>query len=280
MLRPILTFLALALCVAGATADDQQATTESRLRDALRNTMMQVNDAQAQVATLQAAQAQSDKDKADLQAKVDALTAQLKSANEQAIADKATSDKAIADLKQGNQDLVTEMVDTLTIQINLLNKAGTDDKSTLEKSIADMKTKNPDLTKALDTYSSDIQLWKTGYDQYVQFANQTEAAREKLAAQAIMLQRLVDDRERKNLDLYNTAQEILTRYEQYGLGEALLAKEPFIGVTKVKLQELVQDYKDKLLSEKIKIGEPPSTPPQASAKSGALSASVDKAAKP
>ena len=167
---------------------------------------------------------------------------------------------------------MTEMVDTLSVQINMLNKAGTDDKATLEKSIADMKSKNSDLEKALTQYDSDIQLWKAGYYQYVQYATQTEAARAKLAAQDIMLRRLVDDREAKNLLLYKTADEILTRYEKFSLGDALGAKEPFVGVTRVKLQEFVQDYKDKIDDEKIKIGEPATTPPRPSAPAGAAPA--------
>jgi len=260
-------------------ADDQPSSTETRLREALRSTMQQLQDSQGQIATLQATQAQSDQDKAALQAKVDALGAQVKTLTDKAIADQAASDKIIADLKQGNQDLVTEMVDTLTIQINLLNKSGTDDKGTLEKSIADMKSKTPDTTKALDQYGSDIQLWKTGYDQYVQFANQTEAARAKLAVEAILLRRLVDDREAKNLELYTTAGEILTRYEKFSLGDALAAKEPFVGLTRVKLQELVQDYKDKLLTEKISIGQPPSMIAQGPAPSGSGSTAA-LAAKP
>jgi hypothetical protein len=219
--------------------------------------MLQLRDAQNQMITLQAEQQQSDKDKADLQAKVDALTAQLKSTTDQAAADKAAAGKSIADLKQGNEDLVTEMVNTLSIQINLLNKTGTDDKETLKKSIADMESKNADLTKLLDQYGTDIDLWKTGYYQYVQYANTTEAARAKLAVEAIMLQRLVQDREAKNLVLYETGSEILTRYEKFSLGEALSAKEPFIALSRVKLQEQVQDYKDKLLSQKLVIGQPP-----------------------
>ena len=255
----LVAFLALFPVAAGMA--DEPASTESRLRDALRNTMLQLRDAQGQVATLQAAQDQSDKDKAALQEKVDALNGQIKSLTEQSATDKAASDKMIADLKQNEQDLVTEMVDTLTIQINLLNKSGTDDKTTLDKSVADMKSKNADTAKAIDQYGTDIQLWKTGYYQYVQFATQTEAARAKLAAEAILLRRVVDDRERKNLQLFNTGTEILTRYEKFSLGDALTAKEPFIGVTRVKLQELVQDYKDKLLTEKIMIGQPINSSP-------------------
>ncbi len=50
--------------------------------------------------------------------------------------------------------------------------------------------------------------------------------------------------------LYTTAIEILTRYEKFGLGDALAAKEPFIGVTRVKLETLVQGYEDKLSNSK------------------------------
>jgi hypothetical protein len=253
----LLLLLLLGALLPGAVrADDQPSPTETRLRGALRDTMLQLRDAQNQMITLQAAQQESDKEKADLQAKFDALTAQLKSTQDQATADKAASDKSIADLKQAGDDLVTEMVNTLSIQINLLNKNGTDDKETLSKSITDMDSKNPAVSKVLDQYGSDIQLWKTGYYQYVQFANATEAARQKLAAEDILLRRTVEDREMKNLVLYNTGSEILDRYEKFSLGEALSAKEPFISLTKVKLQEQVQDYKDKLLSQRLVIGQP------------------------
>jgi len=97
--------------------------------------------------------------------------------------------------------------------------------------------------------------------------------------QNIMLHRLVDDREAKNLDLYTTANEILTRYEKFSLGDALSAKEPFVGATRVKLLELVQDYKDKLMTEKTRIGEPPSTVFQGPTSPGAPAVSGDKFAK-
>jgi chromosome segregation ATPase len=214
--------LSLLLPRLAAAQDAGQETTESRLRDALRNTMLQLRDQQGQVATLQAAQAQSDKDKADLQAKVDALTAQVAAITKQSADDKATSDKTIADLKSQNADLTT--------QIGKLNDA--------------------------------LAAWEKDDKQYVQLAKDKEAARAMLAGQVIMLQRLVDDRETKNLALFNLANEILTRYEKYGLGEALTAKEPFTGLTRVKLQELVQDYQDKILDQQVTPGQPATTPPR------------------
>ena len=209
----------------GRAEDAAQATTESRLRDALRSTVQQLQDAQGQVAVLQASQAQSDKDNADLKAKIDALTARIASLTKQSADDKAASDKALADLKSQNADL--------TAQIAKLNDA--------------------------------LAAWEKDDKEYVELSKAKEAARAQLAVQVIMLQRVVDDRETKNLALFNLGNEILARYDKWSLGDALSAKEPFIGISRVKLQELVQDYKDKISDQRVTPGQTPTTPPATAA---------------
>jgi hypothetical protein len=52
--------------------------------------------------------------------------------------------------------------------------------------------------------------------------------------------------------MYRIGSEILKRYEGFGLGTAIAAREPFVGSMRVKLQNLVQDYADKLAEQKIK----------------------------
>ena len=88
-----LVLLSLLIPVVGRADDAAQPTAESRLRDALRSTMLQLQDAQGQVATLQATQAQSDKDNADLKAKIAALTEQIGSLNKQSADDKIASER-------------------------------------------------------------------------------------------------------------------------------------------------------------------------------------------
>jgi cell division protein FtsB len=224
LIRSLIALVLLNLLLPGvARADDAnaQATTESRLRDALRNSMQQLQDAQGQIATLQATQAQSDQDNAALKAKIDALTAQVDAITKQSADDKAASDKAIADLKSQNADLNT--------QIGKLNDA--------------------------------LAAWEKDDKQNFQLAKSNEAARAQLALKAALLQRTVDDRETKNLVLYNLGNEILTRYEKFSLGDALGAKEPFTGLARVKLQELVQDYKDKISDQRVIPGQVPPMPP-------------------
>ena len=68
----------------------------------------------------------------------------------------------------------------------------------------------------------------------------------------MLLQRRIDDQQMKNAEMYKIAKEILSRYEKFGLGTALTAREPFVGTTKVKLQTLVQDFADKLADQRLK----------------------------
>jgi hypothetical protein len=82
------------------------------------------------------------------------------------------------------------------------------------------------------------------------------ADRASKASQAVMLQRRVDDQQRRNSEMYKLGAEILDRYAKFGLGTALSAREPFVGVTRVKLENLVQDFSDKLADARIKPGQP------------------------
>jgi hypothetical protein len=210
-------------------ADDAPATTESRLRDALRNAMLQLRDAQGQIATLQAAQAQSDKDNADLKAKID----------------------------------------TLNTQIATLTKQSADDKEASDKSIAALNAQVTDQTGQMSRLNDALKQWKDAYNQAAQLAALKEAARAQLAVQVALLQRTVDDRENKNFALFKLGNEILIRYEKFSLGDAMSAKEPFVGISRVKLEALVQDYKDKILNQTVTSGQlppalPASNPPSSS----------------
>ena len=191
-------------------AADQTNSPEERLRGMLRSTMLQLRDAQNQVATLQSAQAESDKEKKALSDRLDELT-------KQAAADKDAATKAIADLN-------TKVTDQNTLVTQL--------KDALDKS-------------------------KEAYNKAVEVANTKEAQRAKVESQAILLQRRVENDEAKNLALYKLGKEVLDRYEKFGLGTAITAREPFVGTTKVKLENLVQDYSDKLLDQTVKPGQNP-----------------------
>ena len=206
--RSFVFTLGFSLLGAGAlfAADPQQQNSpETKLRESLRSTMLQLRQAQTERDALQAAKDQSDAEKKELSEKLDALTKQ------------AAADQDAA--KKKEDDLSAKLLDQ-------------------ENQIAQFK-------EALEK-------WKASYHNAAELAQKKENERAKSAGEAILLQRRVDDQQRKNAEMFRIANEILSRYENFGLGTALTAREPFVGTTRVKLQNLVQDYSDKLAEQKTK----------------------------
>lgn len=187
------TLLALALVVSlGRASAHAQSEMENKMREQLRNTMLQLRSVQ--------------NDKAALEAK-------------------ATENE--------------EKVKTLTTQVDSLTKQATE----FEKTATNQADE-------IAKYKEAIEKWKIAYEECNTVATAKEAERAKLADKSIVLDRRVADLERKNSELFRLGNEILRRYERFSLGDALAAKEPFTGLAKVKLENLVQGYDDKLSEQK------------------------------
>jgi hypothetical protein len=201
----LLAFALLQSVVAAPPADPNQ-----RLRDTLKNTILQLRTVETERATLQANQLVNEAKIKDLTAEIEKLNKQIAKLTKEAIAEQETAKKEIDTLKTKQE--------------------------AQEKQIAQ-------LTEALEK-------WKSGYNDVVKIAKEREALRAKAATKAVVAERKLAERERQNLELYTTGREILDRLQGFGLGTAVTAREPFTGLTKVKLQNLVQDYGDKLQDNK------------------------------
>lgn len=202
--------LLIVLSLAPAFAADQPDAAALKLREQLRNTMLQLRTVQGERDTLQAEKTTLEAEKKTLTANVDKLT-------KQSIADKDASEKQIAKLT---------------------------DKSTAQEA---------ELTQLKEA----LEKWKASHQQAVALAQAKEDARAAAAQEVIVLKRKVADQQTRNLGMYKVGKEILAKYEGFGLGTAVTAREPFTGLMKVKLENLVQDYSDKLDAERLKPEPPP-----------------------
>jgi hypothetical protein len=90
-----------------------------------------------------------------------------------------------------------------------------------------------------------------------------------LSEKVIDLERRVADQQVKNAAMYKVGMEVVSRYEKFGLGDALTSREPFIGITRVKFENLIQDYQDKLADQTIKAPPPAAKPGAETAKADA-----------
>lgn len=98
--------------------------------------------------------------------------------------------------------------------------------------------------------------WKEEARRLDALARATEAERERLAVLSDRLRLRLADREAKNVALVKLAGEILTRLEKFGMGDAIAAREPFVGAKRVELQNYAQDYADKIAEQKAIPGTP------------------------
>lgn len=168
-------------------------------------------------------------------------SAQTESANSQATA-------AAAEAK--NKEL-TGQIATLEKRIEALGKQINDDKISADESIATLNNKLVASEKRIVEFTEALAKWKDGYQRAAAVARSKEEERAALAGEVIVHKRTIADRERKNIALFNTSNEILDRFESYALGKALSAREPFIGTSRVKVENLVQGYQDKILDNRI-----------------------------
>ncbi|HEY9153842.1 MAG TPA: phage major capsid protein [Opitutaceae bacterium] len=178
---------------------------DARLRDALRETTLQLRTAQSDLATAQASQAQLAADKKLVDEKYEALRKKV-------LAEQALSDKSLTELRA---------------------------------QVAEQKAAISRLHQALEKTRSDLETQTVA-------TKDAEAAGEQLKEKNAILARRVADREQKNLTLFLLGNEILARYEDFGLGKAIQAKEPFVGRARVRLENLVQDYEDQLADQRAK----------------------------
>jgi chromosome segregation ATPase len=167
-------------------------------------------------------------------------TLQLRSAQ----ADLAGAQAAQAALVAEKKELA-EKYDTLKKQVVA-------DRAAADKKTAGLATQLAELKAQLDRLSAALEKSKAEGAQTAQAQHAAEEQGTKLAAEKLALQRRLTDCEEKNLALFLVGNEILLRYEEFSLGNALRAKEPFVGITRTKLENLVQGYQDKLDNQRLR----------------------------
>ena len=176
-----------------------------KMRETIRNSMIQLRDANTKLATAQAAVA-DDEDK----------------------------------------------IKGLQVDLDALKKKSTADKKTADDTIDDLKTKLATDDLQINHLTESLGKWKLGYAKLADYAKATEVKRAELASKIILLDRRIAEQQVKNAEMYRLGNEVLDRYAQFGLGTAISAREPFVGITKVKFQTLLQDYQNKLTDQTVK----------------------------
>ncbi|HLH94745.1 MAG TPA: hypothetical protein VKW08_06465 [Xanthobacteraceae bacterium] len=187
----------IVLAVALPAAANAQSETD-RLREALRSATAQLRSLEDQRATLQAKEAEAERQRDLLQKQIDGYKAQVKDA-EQAY----------------------------------------------QKAVEDFNRRLADRDDALEK-------WKAAYEDAANVARTKDAERAKLESEATALKMSNKSCEAKNVQLAKVGEEMLTKLNSTTLLDFFAAREPVVGIKRVELQNMLQDYRDKIQDQKVK----------------------------
>jgi len=152
---------------------------------------------------------------------------------------------------QGSLAAVTAEKKELAEKYEAVRKQSATDRAASEKATAATAAQLADLKAQVAKLSATLDAVRAEGTKSAQAAQSTEEQRVKLAGQLADAQNRLADRETKNLALFVLGNEILNRYEEFSLGTALRAKEPFVGKSRARLENLVQDYQDQLANNRV-----------------------------
>lgn len=207
--RCLATLLAFSI-VAVAPARAQDASAEARLREALRNTTIELRALQDSQAALTAQLDQAKQER-------DALKQQLEAAkNAPPVADPQVAQlrDAVAALQQQNGALQTG-----------------------------------------------LQKWQTGYQQAADLARAKDSESRQLGGKLTQQSSRLEACTAANGKLIAVANDILHLYRTQSFRSLLVGSyEPLLGFKKVELENLVQDYEDKIEDQRLQPGAPAPAP--------------------
>jgi chromosome segregation ATPase len=92
--------------------------------------------------------------------------------------------------------------------------------------------------------------WKSAYEEAASVARAKDAERAKFEGEATAYKASTKSCLDKNVALMKVGRDLLHRYEEVNFGDMLVAREPLIGEQRIRIQNLLQDYSDKLLDQK------------------------------
>jgi chromosome segregation ATPase len=153
---------------------------------------------------------------------------------------------------QATQATLADEKKLLTEKYETLKKQAVIDRAATDKTLAELQTEVTAQKAQLARVNDALEKSKTEGASSAQAHLAAETQNVRLRSEYYALQRRLTELESKNLALFLIGNEILTRYEDFSLGNALSAKEPFVGTTRAKLENLVQSYQDKLLDQRAK----------------------------
>ncbi len=122
----------------------------------------------------------------------------------------------------------------------------------LEKSLQAQQSDNASLTQQLAEAQQALATLRQEHVNTLATLKASEGDNRQFKAANAWQQRQIADCEHKNLLLYQANTELLEKYKNKNVWDALAQKEPFTGIEKVRIDNVLQEYRDKLAADRVK----------------------------
>jgi septal ring factor EnvC (AmiA/AmiB activator) len=114
---------------------------------------------------------------------------------------------------------------------------------------AGVKAKLGSTEKRLERTTAQLKDVVVKYKERARLQRETEAEREDLRGRLEVATRELADAERKNLELYKLNKSLVAEFEKEGPWDGFRRKEPLLGFKQVEVENIAQEYEDKLREE-------------------------------
>ncbi len=124
-------------------------------------------------------------------------------------------------------------------------------KAQARKAEADYRSAVREFNDRLEERNQALEKWKDAYTEAATVARAKDAERAKFETESKIYKASTRACTLKNQELVKVGRELLVRYEGVTFGDQVVANEPLVGIRRVQIQNLLQDYGDKVLNQKV-----------------------------
>jgi len=177
--------------------------------------------------------------KAHAQSETDRLRDALRSATAQvrSLEDQRTAIQAqLAEVTRARDALKAE-VDTAKAQVRKVE--------------ADYRQAVHEFNDRLEERNQTLEKWKEAYIEAATVARTKDSERAKFETESKTFKAGLNACTVKNKELVKVGRDLLQRYDNLTIVDSVAAQEPLIGFQRVKIQNLLQDYGDKVLNQRV-----------------------------
>jgi chromosome segregation ATPase len=123
-------------------------------------------------------------------------------------------------------------------------------KAAIKKLEKEQREAVEEFNQRLTERDETLEKWKGAYEEAATVARTKDAERAKFEAEATAYKASTKSCLDKNVALMKVGRELLHRYDDVNFGDMLVAREPLLAEQRTRIQNLLQDYNDKLLDQK------------------------------